>query len=61
MTGGKDSIILVWKSGFTSTGEQLIGLAQSKMKTDIYLTDKQKVDYPQIDDENENKNLQKTK
>lgn len=48
VTGGKDSVILIWKSNLEVEGgksgmEELAGLSTAKITTETYITDKDKV------------------
>jgi WD40 repeat protein len=49
VTGGKDAVILIWKSnleiegGRTGPVEELAGLSSAKISTEVYVTDKDKV------------------
>jgi centriolar protein POC1 len=44
-SGGKDSQVMIWKGGLTTTPTEIItGVSQTKIETELFVTDKDKVD-----------------
>ena len=43
MTGGKDSVILVWKSNLNSYQVETLGGYDKRLTTEVFLTDKKEV------------------
>jgi centriolar protein POC1 len=45
-SGGKDSTVMIWKAGLTNTPTEIIaGVSQTKIETELYVTEKDKVDH----------------
>ena len=49
VTGGKDSIILIWKSNLTSFQVETLGGIETRVKTELYITDTQTATLPKKD------------
>lgn len=44
-SGGKDSQVMIWRGGLTNTPTEIItGVSQTKIETELFVTDKDKVD-----------------
>jgi WD40 repeat protein len=44
-SGGKDSTVMIWRAGLTNTPTEIIsGVTQTKIETELYITDKDKID-----------------
>ena len=54
-SGGKDSVILIWKSGLNPLSTEILYGLSTKVQTDVYVTDKEKVERLPSEREKENK------